>query len=248
MTSESVTARLRRPFTRHDSDDDSLPSAIDEQGKFSFPPLNSHLQNQTSADFPSPLPPLKEQETLIQTLSTKNTSQNTTYTTLLTTLPLLSITPYLLTPNLPLLTRLLAIKSLLATFFLLYVLQPQDTGFPALNAWAASSSKPTPTLESTMSRRGRRTQIQVRPGVFRDLDLSLMGENGKSPLLIWLPHLNIALAGVLALSGLVNDRLPLSLAWLPALVYGLVVAAKAVMAGVDPESELRALKYDYKGA
>jgi hypothetical protein len=38
MTSESVTARLRRPFTRHDSDDDSLPSAIDEQGKFPFPP------------------------------------------------------------------------------------------------------------------------------------------------------------------------------------------------------------------
>jgi hypothetical protein len=35
---------------------------------------------------------------------------------------------------------------------------------------------------------------------------------------------------------------------LPGVVYAVVVGAKVVMAGVDPERELRGLRYSYKGA
>lgn len=35
---------------------------------------------------------------------------------------------------------------------------------------------------------------------------------------------------------------------LPALIYGIVIGAKMIMGSVDPEGELGALKYDYKGA
>jgi hypothetical protein len=41
---------------------------------------------------------------------------------------------------------------------------------------------------------------------------------------------------------------PLLLGALPGVVYASVIGAKVVMAGVDPERELRGLKYDYKGA
>lgn len=64
----------------------------------------------------------------------------------------------------------------------------------------------------------------------------------------------MGLAGVLVLLGLVSTE-----AWkgafgwigmgnLPAIVFGVVVASKALMASVDPEAELGSLKYDYKGA
>lgn len=36
--------------------------------------------------------------------------------------------------------------------------------------------------------------------------------------------------------------------WLPGLVWGVVVLAKWIMGGVDPESELGGLRYGYKGA
>jgi hypothetical protein len=35
---------------------------------------------------------------------------------------------------------------------------------------------------------------------------------------------------------------------LPAIIYAVVLAAKMVMASVDPEMELGGLKYEYKGA
>lgn len=79
-----------------------------------------------------------------------------------------------------------------------------------------------------------------------------MGEN--SPLETWLPWLNLGLVGVLVLLGLVSGE-----AWkgafrwvgmgnLPGVVFGVIVVAKVVMGSVDPEAELGALKYSYKGA
>ncbi|EEY17558.1 conserved hypothetical protein [Verticillium alfalfae VaMs.102] len=38
------------------------------------------------------------------------------------------------------------------------------------------------------------------------------------------------------------------LGYWPAVVYTVVLIAKVVMGSVDPEGELSALKYDYKGA
>lgn len=76
---------------------------------------------------------------------------------------------------------------------------------------------------------------------------------GKSPLEAYLPYLNLALVGVLCLLGLVIRSDSASFGWigmgnLPAIVYGVVLVSKMVMASVDPESELSSLKYEYKGA
>ncbi|EJT76867.1 hypothetical protein GGTG_06781 [Gaeumannomyces tritici R3-111a-1] len=93
----------------------------------------------------------------------------------------------------------------------------------------------------------------------------------RSPLETHLPLLNAGLCVVLLLTGLAiargggggggsgrdgngNDddgaaRLGrAALACLPAIVYAVVVAAKLVMASVDPEAELGALRYEAKGA
>ena len=58
---------------------------------------------------------------------------------------------------------------------------------------------------------------------------------------------------VLMLLNMVTKSEAASLGWigmgnLPVIVYAAVLAAKLVMASVDPEAELSALKYEYKGA
>lgn len=92
----------------------------------------------------------------------------------------------------------------------------------------------------------------------------------KTPLERWLPYLNMGLCAILVVSGLLlagraadgdEAGLPhqqprrgreqyglLGLGNLPAIVYAVVVVAKVVMASVDPERELAALRYGYKGA
>lgn len=95
---------------------------------------------------------------------------------------------------------------------------------------------------------------------------SLMYETPKSPLEKHLPFLNIGLCIILIMSGVLANRAGnedegrshdthrhsqfgwLGLGNLPALVYAVVMIAKMVMASVDPERELGALKYGYKGA
>ncbi|PSR80284.1 hypothetical protein BD289DRAFT_441036 [Coniella lustricola] len=96
----------------------------------------------------------------------------------------------------------------------------------------------------------------------------------RSPLERYLPLLNIGLCTILVLSGLIatthnsssgegggkhdgNAQQPgkslsdqygwLGLGNIPAVVYVGVLLAKYFMAGIDPESELSALKYPYKG-
>lgn len=76
----------------------------------------------------------------------------------------------------------------------------------------------------------------------------------RSPLERTLPYLNLGLAGLLILMGLVkgDERNGgfgwVSMANVPGLVYSVAITAKIVMAGVDPEKELAGLKYGYKGA
>ncbi|KAF3766132.1 hypothetical protein M406DRAFT_339414 [Cryphonectria parasitica EP155] len=96
---------------------------------------------------------------------------------------------------------------------------------------------------------------------------SLSYAGPRSPLEKFLPLLNIGLCVILVLSGLLASRNRagesdgqggdeyrrtlygrLGLANIPAIVYAAVLVAKVVMAGVDPERELGALKYAYKGA
>lgn len=92
----------------------------------------------------------------------------------------------------------------------------------------------------------------------------------KSPLEKFLPFLNLGLCAILIVSGILAARGGgagdedeggdsrhsqtasqfgwLGLGNLPAIVYGVVIVAKMVMASVDPEKELNALRYGYKGA
>lgn len=75
----------------------------------------------------------------------------------------------------------------------------------------------------------------------------------KSPLEVYLPYLNLGLGAMLVLMTWAVDRSGKATVWagmgyLPLVVYAVVLASKMVMSGVDPEKELSALKYDYKGA
>lgn len=70
---------------------------------------------------------------------------------------------------------------------------------------------------------------------------------------MYLPYLNLGLGVVLALMGWVIGRMGEKAAWtgmgyLPLLVYVVILISKMVMGSVDPEKELTALRYDYKGA
>lgn len=70
---------------------------------------------------------------------------------------------------------------------------------------------------------------------------------------MYLPYLNLGLGVVLVLMGWVVGRVKerdvwTGMGWLPLVVYLVVLVAKMVMGSVDPEKELTALRYDYKGA
>ncbi|KAH8178235.1 hypothetical protein LIA77_03317 [Sarocladium implicatum] len=207
----NASARLRKTFHYPADDDDgsnSEPEAMDEQ----------------------------EQENYIARLAAENTSRNTQFRRLLLALPAVSSLPYipaLFRPSTTLLA-LLSLTSLASSVFLLLRLPLTSSGFPALDAWAASGS----------------TRLQQQQQLKKQRQAILV----DSPLETWLPSLNLGLAGVLVLLGFVSAE-----AWrgafgwigmgnLPAVVFGVVVASKLLMGSVDPEAELGALKYDYKGA
>ncbi|KAM3450702.1 hypothetical protein MY3296_005856 [Beauveria thailandica] len=171
----------------------------------------------------------QEQESYIQRLSSRNRSQNASLALLLLLIPLLATIPYL--AALPSLPSLLALSSLLATAYLTRRLPPTVTGLAPLDAWTGTGGAAGP----------------------------------RGPLDRTLPWLNVLLATLLAFWGAAvaykASRFGGAgtgtgigpLAWpimcnLPAGVYVVVLLAKVVMAGVDPEKELSALRYNYKGA
>jgi len=91
------------------------------------------------------------------------------------------------------------------------------------------------------------------------IGLELDGGSTTSPLLTHLPYLNVVLSMVVAVAGYLNHRITTGqyqgtvaalagLGNLPAIICVVVVVAKMVMAGVDPEKELNELRYEYKGA
>ncbi|KAM0335243.1 hypothetical protein ACHAQA_000287 [Verticillium albo-atrum] len=169
----------------------------------------------------------QEQETLIASLAAENTSRNATFRLLLLPLPVVSLLPYLLAfpPSFP---TLLAITSLLATAYLLYAQPPDKTGLRVVDDWVQPAA-----AQRAKQRRG------AAPFVLEE----------KGPLDIYLPILNLGLSAVVALMGtFTKGREGGLLGYWPGVVYGVVLAAKVVMGSVDPEGELSALKYDYKGA
>ncbi|KAK4087415.1 hypothetical protein Purlil1_8263 [Purpureocillium lilacinum] len=239
-----ATARLRRTF-RYPNDSDSdggEPDAMDEQ----------------------------EQESLIANLVAENTSRNETFRLGLLALPLLSTLPYLIhmfashrrgapesapsgSSTSANLVCLLALTSLLATAYLLHRLPPTVTGIAPLDAWTrsddvrAAARDAGALLRSSSGRGGARASRGA--GVLDDG----RGGGGRSPLDMYLPYLNVVLVAMVALLGLVAGRGAgefgvIGMGNLPALVYAVVLISKVVMGSVDPEKELSALKYRFKGA
>lgn len=164
---------------------------------------------------------------------------------------------------------MLGLTSLASTAFLLFSLPPTETGIHALDSWATSGSAAPGHGQSESEGEGEggssgiSTLSQRRRRRRRASSFSVAPQ--KSPLERHLPLLNVGLCAVLVLYGLLVQRRGasehydhredhsqhfgwLGLGNLPAIVYAVVIVAKLLMANVDPERELTALRYDYKGA
>lgn len=228
MDIQSTTSRLRRTFA-YPSDDNrerdgesstSSDAALDEQ----------------------------EQEDLIASLAAQNAARNAQFRLFLLALPVCSALPYLLalfrgggsssgSGNSSPLVAVLSLSSLASTAWMLYALPPDVTGIPRLDAWIAGDGG------NAMGRNSARFALKQQQG---------------SPLELYLPYLNMGLCAILVFTGFMNKSGAAAAAagqWghvglgnLPAIVYAVVLVAKMVMGGVDPERELSGLRYGYKGA
>ncbi|KAG7285263.1 hypothetical protein NEMBOFW57_009884 [Staphylotrichum longicolle] len=244
MAKPTPAARLRKTFHYPSDDDDnpsssSTPEVLDEQ----------------------------EQESLIAKLSTQNTTRNASFLRLLSILPPLSSVPFLLGLFLPtnrdgggaspfFLLPLLGLSSLLATGWMLHRLGPTETGLAFFDQqYQQQQGQHNPRPHEWASGSGSRTKPRTN-GILTTGQDPLRWS--RSPLEQHLPRLNLALAALALLTGLLERAKlgpaaavgvsPVLLGALPGVVYAVVVGAKVVMAGVDPERELDGLRYGYKGA
>lgn len=229
---KTTTARLRRTFAypTDDSSTSATPEALDED----------------------------EQETLIATLATQNETRNAQFRYLLFALPTLSAIPHLihlLTLHHPQ-ASLLALTSLASTAWLLYSLPPAQTGISFIDALSPTQPGSSGLLSEDEDEDGpsRRSYTYSTRRRRRASSFSLSTRAGlhRTPLEQWLPYLNLGLCGVLFVIGILkgarNGSGSLVADLLPGMVYAVVLAAKMVMGGVDPEGELGGLRYEYKGA
>ena len=197
-------------------------------------------------------PPHPEQDRLIARLARENAQRDTTFRAVLLALPLLSTVAYIAGPLFrpaTALLSLLALTSLLATAALLRAQPPAVTGIAPLDAWTRRDDVHAAAAGDLARLLRLREQIRgVVAAGGRERRRA-----GASPLAVYLPYLNVALAAVVALMGAVTGAGGRGFGWvgmgnLPGLVYAVVLAAKVVMGSVDPERELSGLKYEYKGA
>ncbi|ORY64399.1 uncharacterized protein BCR38DRAFT_434971 [Pseudomassariella vexata] len=235
MDIQPTTSRLRRTFA-YPTDSDTTSSS----------PADLALDEQ-------------EQEELISQLAAQNDFRNAQFRRFLFLLPILSTIPYFISLFHPsgrvdAMVAMLALSSLGSTGWMLYRLPPGVTGVALLDAWIGGpryGSNSSSGLSSNVGGEGSGSRRNHRG---RRSSFSFAQEPHRSPLETYLPYLNIGLCAVLILTGLLSKpHAPQSwghvgLGNLPAVVYAVVLAAKAVMGGVDPEKELSELKYEYKGA
>jgi hypothetical protein len=233
----NATSRLRKTFRYPDdagTDNDSEPEAMDEEGKKTRQPCSWPSQGLFKAHLSSSC---VEQDRFIERIAADNAARDAQFRRLLLAFPLLTTIAYipsLLRPSTSLFA-LLALTSLLSTAYLLHVQPPGYTGIPPLDAWV---------------RRGDVGQAAADAAQL----LQYTSLTSSSPLETHLPYLNIALIILVGLMGLVaGHEATAAFGWvglgnLPALVYVVVLVADIIMGSVDPEKELSALKYQYKGA
>ncbi|KAH7153124.1 hypothetical protein EDB81DRAFT_790627 [Dactylonectria macrodidyma] len=228
----STTARLRRTFQYPVDEDstDSQPEALDEE----------------------------EQENLIEALAAENAARDAQFRQMLIAIPVVATIPYipsLFWPSTTLLA-LLSLTSLLSTAYLLHHLPPATSGIAVLDAWArVKTPRPTPAPSQVHNDDDDDDEdVAYAPrGRPRKRRTSFSYVARSSPLQIYLPYLNLGLGVMLVLMSWVVGRAGNTAVWtgmgyLPLLVYLVVLVSKVVMSSVDPEKELTALKYDFKGA
>ncbi|RKF77330.1 hypothetical protein GcM1_220037 [Golovinomyces cichoracearum] len=173
----------------------------------------------------------EEQENLIQSLEIENRTANQLHLRALLLLPLISILPYirsLFSPGTAIFS-VLSITSLLSTAYLLVsVLHRSDA--TAINPLSQ------PSFQSPLPRNEAYNLLSTSQG----------------PIKKFLPYLNLGLCFSLAVLGiLINNKygdLWLGFCWLPAINYGAVILTTWYIAIVDPQAELKKLKYTYRGA
>ncbi|GAW13169.1 hypothetical protein ANO14919_025470 [Xylariales sp. No.14919] len=153
---------------------------------------------------------------------------------------------------------LLALSSLAATAWTLWSLPPGVTGIRALDTWAGSAGS-----QSAAAAGGNTLLGPIGANAQRRRRASAAGsrfftwaQRHRSPLQQYLPLLNVAICALLVLAGFLSSQRSaaaqhwghIGLANLPAVVYVVVLVAKMLMGSIDPEKELSALRYEYKGA
>ncbi|EKD12851.1 hypothetical protein MBM_09080 [Drepanopeziza brunnea f. sp. 'multigermtubi' MB_m1] len=170
----------------------------------------------------------EEQESLIQTLKEENQRRNQQYITALLIISLLCCTPYLSTifSGPTRLLSVLSITSLLSTAYMVHTSPPGQTGLAFVDR---ANAEP----KSMAARRE-----------------ALLAAN-DGPIKQFLPYLNVGLCVILLGLGSMVQRKGVAVwagfAWLPAAVYGVSVAAKWVIGGVDP-GDLANFRYELRGA
>ncbi|OTA57270.1 hypothetical protein K449DRAFT_386571 [Hypoxylon sp. EC38] len=236
---EKATSRLRRTFA-YPTDDNDAPS---------FPSSAEVLDEQ-------------EQEDLITSLAQQNEARNSQFRLLLLCLPVVSALPYLVALVFPRssgdggsgsdrLTALLSLTSLASTAWMLWTQAPGVTGIRVLDAWVSGAG-----AGADSGSRGNKKEPGQQKKKKQDRSVPFWAEeHRRSPLEKYLPYLNLGVCAVLVLAGFLSKSASSQGRWghvglsnLPAIVYGVVLVAKMVMGSVDPERDLGALRYEYKGA
>jgi hypothetical protein len=252
MDFKKATTRLRKTFAYPSDDDDDSPRHRND--------LDSDYDDD---DEDGPAYDEQEQEDLIRSLAAQNAARNAQFRLFLLAVPALSTIPYLLFMYNSLFgnkkgigrggggggrdtyTAILSLTSLACTTWTLYSLPPGETGIRVFDARTGVSSASTSNRRQNIGSAASPLRPQHHP---------------RSPLETYLPYLNAVLCGILVVTGLLSSSSSrssaiasqhwghVSLAYLPAIDYAVVLAAKMLMGSVDPERELNALRYEYKGA
>ncbi|EXJ58624.1 hypothetical protein A1O7_06051 [Cladophialophora yegresii CBS 114405] len=196
---------------------------------FKYPPDDDGDGSQEAMDE-------EEQEHLLQNLQASETSTNEIYTTVFTCLPLVIVLPFLWylfrsTSGTMVLLCLLGITSLVSSAYIMYMV-PVSTTLGSL---------------SNLTRIARRDYSGSRT--------SFLLTSDQSPINQYLPYLNAFICALLFLASwgyLSRSDVPEGL-WLflllPGLIFGMVFMAKRSMAEIETGlSELRGMRYQYKGA
>ncbi|TGJ86838.1 hypothetical protein E0Z10_g1938 [Xylaria hypoxylon] len=155
---------------------------------------------------------------------------------------------------------LLALSSLASTAWTLWSLPPGVTGIRPLDAWVGSGGDESTTAGTSRDHTllgpiGANAQRRRRASAGGS-QFFLWAQRHRSPLEQYLPFLNVALCGLLIFAGFLSSQRSVAaqhwghvgLANLPAIVYVVALVAKMLMGSIDPEKELSALRYEFKGA